>query len=132
MEEMLARVWVDLFGRAEGPLTFRLLIQPLVAILLASRAGLRDAREGRAPYFWALIYDPMHRRDMLRDGWRDIGKVFILAIVLDVIYQLIVFRWIYPGETLLVAVALALVPYLLFRGLITRLARKRERRPARR
>ena len=31
------------------------------------------------------------------------GKIFVLAVVLDVICQLIVFRWLYPGEALLVA-----------------------------
>ena len=36
---------------------------------------------------------------MLKEGWKSIGKVFILAIVLDVVYQLIEHRWtVYPGE----------------------------------
>ena len=63
---------------------------------------------------------------MLQDGWKAIGKVFVLAIALDVIYQFIVRRsWIYPGEAFLVAVTLALMPYLLIRGLATRIARRR-------
>jgi len=49
--------------------------------------------------------------------------VFILAIVLDVIYQLIKHRWtVYPGEAALVAIILAIVPYLLIRGPINRIA----------
>jgi hypothetical protein len=123
MEELLTRVWENLVGRVHGPLTFRLLLQPAIAIYFATRAGLRDAREDRAPYFWALIYDPTHRHEMLHQGWRDVGKIFVIAVILDVIYQLLVVRWIYPGETLIVATILALIPYLLLRGLVTRIVR---------
>jgi hypothetical protein len=131
MEELLTRVWENLIGRVHGPLTFRLLLQPAIAIFFATRAGLRDAREDRAPYFWALIYDPTHRREMLHQGWRDVGKIFVIAVILDVIYQLLVVRWIYPGETLIVAIILALIPYLLIRGLVTRIARLAHRRSSR-
>jgi hypothetical protein len=52
-------------------------------------------------------------------------KVFIVALLMDVIYQLIVFRWIYPGEALILAPILAFVPYILLRGPVSRLmARK--------
>jgi hypothetical protein len=51
----------------------------------------------------------------------------VLAIVMDIIYQLIVRRWIYPGETLIVAVVLAVFPYLLLRGPINRLIRRLRR-----
>ena len=50
---------------------------------------------------------------MLRDGWKSVGKVFILAMVLDVIYQLIELRRVYPGEVILVAIVLAILPYLI-------------------
>ena len=59
----------------------------------------------------------------MRSGWKDVGKVFLLAIVLDVVYQFIVARFVYPGEALLVALLLAIVPYLVVRGLATRIAR---------
>jgi hypothetical protein len=123
MEEILARFADNLVGRIHGPLTFRFLLQPAIAIFFAVRAGLRDARENRPAYFWALLYDAEHRRAMLHEGWRDIGKVFLIAVALDVIYQVIVVRWIYPGEMLIVAAGLALFPYLLFRGAVTRIAR---------
>ena len=123
MDEILARIWENLVGRAHGPMMFRLLLQPAVAIFFATRAGLRDARAGRTPYFWGLVYDPANRREMLRAGWKDVGKVFVLALILDVVYQVIVSRWVYPGEVLIVAAVLALVPYLLVRGVVTRFAR---------
>jgi hypothetical protein len=51
-----------------------------------------------------------------------VGRVFILAVVLDVICQIILFRWIYPSEALLVATFPAIVPYLLVRGPVNRIA----------
>jgi hypothetical protein len=128
MEELLTRVWEHLGGRVGGPLTLRLFIQPTVALILAIRAGLKDSRQGRMPYFWNVIFSGAHRKDLLRDGWKDIGKLFTMACVLDVVYQLIVARWIYPLETLIVAIVLAILPYVIFRGLAGRLARRWSRR----
>ena len=76
---------------------------PSVAVIFAIRAGLRDARAGRPAYFWAVLMDLDHRKDLLREGWKDVCKIFVVAMVLDVICQLIVFRWPYPGEAPLVA-----------------------------
>ena len=59
VEDMIARIWTNLIGRIGGPLTFRLIVQPAVAAIFAIRAGLRDAREGRAPYGWAVLTDPI-------------------------------------------------------------------------
>ena len=61
---------------------------------------------------------------MLKDGWKSVGKVFVLALILDVVYQIIVMRFVYPGEALITAVLLAIVPYLTLRGLVTRFRRK--------
>jgi hypothetical protein len=104
-------------------MTFRVILQPIMASLLAIRAGLRDAREGRPPYLWTIVIDPVQRPRLIREGWSSIARVFFLAIIMDVIYQLVVQRWIYPGETLIVAFLLAVVPYLLLRGPVTRVAR---------
>ena len=124
MEDLAIRIWDNLVGRVTGPMQFRLVLQPLMAIIFAIRAGLRDTREGRAPYFWALFTRPERRIQRLREGWKDVGRVFVLAVVIDFIYQLIALRWFYPGEALLVAFLLAFVPYLLLRGPVTRLARR--------
>ena len=121
MDELLARVWENLGGRVGGPMTFRFILQPLVASFLAIRAGIGDARAGRTAYFWAILTNPAHRRELLREGWRAVAKVFTLAVVIDLVYQLIVFRWVYPLELLIVAFLLACVPYLVVRGPVNRL-----------
>ena len=112
-------------ARTEGPMSFRLIVQPLVALFFAFRDGIRDAREGQSPYFWALFTEPAHRRDMLESGWKSIGKVFIIAIFLDLIFQYIVFRDLRPIGALLTGIILAVVPYLLLRGPVNRIIRLR-------
>ena len=119
---MIARAWMNLMSRVGGPMTFRIILQPTMAALLALIAGLRDARENKPPYLWTVLTDPSQRGDLIRHGWKAIGRVFVLAIVMDVIYQFIVVRWIYPLEVIIVAITLAVVPYLLIRGPVNRLA----------
>jgi len=123
MNEILARLWQNLYARVTGPMNLRLIIQPAVATILAIRAGLRDAHQDRAPFFWSVLWNPAHRRELLREGWKDVGKVFLIATILDVVYQLIVHRGFYILELLITAVTLAIVPYVLFRGPVSRIAK---------
>jgi len=130
VDDIITRIWQDLGGRVGGPMTFRIFLQPAMATLFAIKAGLADGRAGRPPYFWAILNDPSHRKELLGEGWKATARIFALAIAIDVIYQIIVFRWVYPTETLIVAFLLACVPYLLIRGPVGRLARSREPRKA--
>ena len=124
MEDTFARMWENLIGRIGGPLSFRLIIQPMVAVFFAVRAGWNDAKKGRVPYGWKIISNPVKRRELLREGWKDIAKVFVAAFVIDLIYQIIELQWLHPEEALIVAAMLALLPYLLLRGLANRVSRK--------
>ena len=119
VQECFVRFGDMLIGGEHGPLPFRFVLQPLVAVVLAVRVGLRDAREGRP-----VFTDKTRRRELLRLAWKDVGRVFIVAFVLDVVCQLMVRHWVYPMEALLVAVVLAFIPYLLVRGPATRIARR--------
>jgi hypothetical protein len=110
MNEILARVWENLNARLTGPMNLRLIIQPTVATILAIRAGLRDAHQNRGPFLWAVLWNPAHRRELLEQGWKDVGTVFLIATILDVVYQIIVHRGVYILELLITAVALAVVP----------------------
>jgi hypothetical protein len=118
--EALARIWMNLGGRVEGPFAFRLILQPLMGTLFAVKAGLHDARNGRPPYLWTIATDGAERRELLREGWKAVAYVFMIAIAIEVVYQVMVFGRIYPLEVLLVAFLLACVPYLVVRGLVTR------------
>jgi tryptophan-rich sensory protein len=66
---------------------------------------------------------------MILDGWKGVGRVFLLALALDFVYQIIVLRFVYLGEAVIVAFVLAILPYLVLRGLVTRLARTKKVAP---
>src|SRR5215469_2635303 len=117
----LSNYWTDFIERFDGPLHFRLFVQPLMAILLAVRDGRRDAREGRSAYLWSLLTDPDQRRYLLESGWKGIAKVFVLAFALDVVYQFIEWHGLKALQALLTATILAVIPYALLRGPINRL-----------
>jgi hypothetical protein len=121
MEDMITRFFENLLGRLHGPMHFRIYVQPLMAILFAILDGRKDALEGKAPYFWALFTEPQHRKELLFQCWKSVGKIFGLAILLDAAYQLWQLHWFYPGEALLVAFLLAIVPYVLLRGPASRI-----------
>lgn len=123
MDDILTRLVENMGARVTGPMKFRLVLQPLMASIFAIRSGLADARAGRSPYFWTVLNDPSSRADMIEDGWKGIRNVFVLALVLDVVYQIVATRFVYPGEAVVTAVLLAIVPYILLRGLVGRIAR---------
>jgi hypothetical protein len=121
MDDIWLRIVQDMSDRITGPMKFRLILQPVMASIFAIVAGLKDAKLGNPPYFWSLFTNSGHRAEMLRDGWKSVGKVFVLAMVLDIVFQIRVLNTVYPGEVIIVAFLLAIVPYLLLRGLVTRL-----------
>lgn len=125
MEDIVTRFVTDLIGRLSGPLTLRLFLQPAVAIILSARDGLKDAREGRPPHFWRLVTGPPEaRRRRVTETRKAVLKVFVMAVVLDCVYQFLVFRWVYPFEAMVTATVLAILPYVLLRGVINRVGRR--------
>jgi hypothetical protein len=119
----------EMIGRAAGPLYFRLLVMPIVVTFFGALAGLRDAREGRRLFLWAGIFTNAGERwRLLRSAVKDVGMVFTVAIILDTIYQFLVLKAFYPMQVLVVAVACAIVPYVLSRGLINFVMRGHYRR----
>ena len=124
MEDMLTRFWENLAGRVDGAMSFRLVLQPAVALFFGIRDGLKDARLGRPAYFWTVFTDPQQRSSLLHEGWKAVMKVFIMAVLIDGVYQYLELGWFYPGEALTTAFVLAFIPYLLIRGPVNRIARK--------
>lgn len=119
----LTRFWNEILARPEGPLAFRFVLQPIVALSLAIRDGIRDAKSGRTPYIWTIVRVPAERRARLRDGWHATLRVVVVAALVDIIYQIIVLKAVRPLETVCVALVLAYLPYLLARGPAARIAR---------
>jgi hypothetical protein len=121
MENICHRVAENLFNQIDGPLHFRFIFQPTTAIIIGVLDGLRDVKAGKPPYFWAIIYNKDYRKELIKEGWKKIGRVFIISVIMDIIYQLKVYHWIYPGEMLIVSLILTIVPYILLRGPVNRI-----------
>lgn len=121
--EVLHRMWQDLADRPSGPMSFRFVLQPAMATIAAAHDGIRDAQLGRSPYFWAILSDSEKRAGRLREGLVSTARILLLGIGMDIVYQLTVLKTLYPAEAVLIAIALAFVPYALLRGPFARIAR---------
>jgi hypothetical protein len=119
----MTRIWSDLAARVHGPFSFRFLLQPLMAVLYAARDGIGDARQQRPPYFWTIFTRPDERWELLREGKKAVARVMALGVLIDVVYQLLIFHRVYPLELIVIVLALAFVPYVILRGPINRIVR---------
>jgi hypothetical protein len=118
------RIWHQLIERADAPMRFRFILQPLMAAILAILGGLKDARTGRSPYFWTMLGNPRECIERLEEGLNATARIILLGIVMDVIYQIIVLKRFYPAEAVIVALLFAFVPYVIIRGPVARIARR--------
>jgi hypothetical protein len=115
----------NLMARLRGPGQFRFVLQPLMAILLGVRSGVKDARTGRPAFLWALLFHAEHRKEMWRDAIATVRDLIAVAILLDLIAQAIIFHEMRPGPALIIGPPLILIPYALSRALTNRIARRR-------
>ena len=121
--EVRQRAWQNLIDRPGGIMTFRFFLQPVMAAIAALRDGIEDARTGRSAYFWTILSTRTDRVGRLQEGLISTAQIILLGLIMDAIYQIVVFKTFYPVEAVIVAITLAFVPYLLLRGPIARIAR---------
>jgi hypothetical protein len=121
--EVHERLWHDIFDRPGGPMSFRFVLQPIMAAIAAFHDGAADARQGQEPYLTRLVSGSGDRGDLLNEAVLSTSRILLLGLAMDAIYQFTVLKTFYPGEMVVIALALALVPYLLLRGPFSRIAR---------
>src|SRR5215472_2553023 len=97
-------------------MAFRFFVQPAFATFFAFRDGIRAARKGKPAYLWGLFFWSGHRGELLREGWRSVGRVFLMAVVIDVIYQLLELRGVRSLQAVFVGVLLGVLPYIVLQG----------------
>ena len=119
----VVRFYDDLINRTHGPMSFRFVLQPSMAVLMALRDGFKDARTGRRPYFRKIVNDPAARRESLHEGTKATGRILLLGLVMEIIYQYKVLGTFHVLEAINVIAILCFLPYLLLRGPINRLVR---------
>ena len=118
-----ARRILDDFGnRTEGPLHFRFILQPIMAGLAAAKDGYQDAATGQRAFGLTVLTDPEKRRGRLREALVSTSTVILVALAMDAIYQVLVDQTFRPFESVLVALLLGFLPYVLLRGPFGRIA----------
>ena len=120
--EVNQRFWSDIFERVGGPMTFRFILQPIMALLAALHDGIADARNGHKAFFWSVHGDPTQRAGRLREGLISVARVVLLGLSMDVIYQFKELDRFYPAEAVMMALLLAVIPYFIFRWIIEHVA----------
>jgi hypothetical protein len=112
----------ELPQRFTGPGRLRFILQPVIAILLGMRGGLADARAGNPPYLYGLLFHAGRRRELMQSGVAAISTLLAMGIILDVVFQFVLYRAVHPGAALVVGPILICVPYSVSRALTNRLA----------
>jgi hypothetical protein len=108
-------------GMFGGKFQIRLILQPVLAMLLGLRFGVRDAKQGRAPYFASMVGQKHDRGQMLRQSLRDAIIPLCIAFVIDAILQQLINHHIRPVASLVVGGLLVFLPFLIVRGLANRI-----------
>jgi hypothetical protein len=92
----------ELPQRLTAPGRFRFVLQPVDAILLGWRSGRADARAGRPAYLYGLLSGGANRMELLRSGLAAVRDLVAIAIVLDAVSQLLIYKQLHPGAALIV------------------------------
>jgi hypothetical protein len=115
----------DMPKRMFGPGRFRLILQPLVAGFLGIKSGRADVRLGRPPYLSSLLFHGGLRRELLRHTFLTLGNLLMMGILLDSLFQWLIYGTSHPGAALIVGTMLIGAPYALARELANRIIRLR-------
>ena len=112
----------DIPKRLAGPGRFRFILQPLIATILGIRNGRADARAGRPPYLWGVLFHRDLRRELFKGGFETVTNLLLMGILLDSVFQSLILGASHPGAALVVGPVLIVTPYAVARALSNRLA----------
>jgi len=107
-------------ARLTGPGRFRFILQPAAAIVIGIRNGLADSRAGQPPYLYGLFFHRGHRRELARSGFKSVVNLLLMGILMDSIFQWVLFGASYPGAAVVVGPVLIATPYAVARALANR------------
>jgi len=114
----------DIPKRLAGPGRFRFIMQPAVAIILGVLSGLSDARAGRPPYLYGVLFHRSLRGELVRTGFETVVNLLLMGVLLDAVFQWIILGVSHPGAALVVGPVLIIFPYSLARAFSNRLVRR--------
>jgi hypothetical protein len=126
MEEWITRLLSELVDRvANGPMQFRFIVQPAMAMLLGMRDGVADSKAGAPPFLRGLVLHPDVRSAAFWKTLRRLRVPILFASVLDAIAQYLMFGHVRPLTALIVGTLLMGVPYSVARGIANRIRSRR-------
>jgi hypothetical protein len=108
-------------GMFGGAFQFRLILQPLAAVILGARLGIKDAKRGDTPFFTALFHGEGGRGALLAKAAREALVPLIVAFIVDSILQRLINGRIRPLAAVIVGGLLVFLPFLIVRGLTNRI-----------
>jgi hypothetical protein len=108
------RFFEDMLARLSGAGRFRFILQPTAALIVGMRDGIKDSRVGCPPFLALVSHSARRVRDLVS-----------VAIILDVVFQFLIFQEIHPGAALMLGPVLIAVPYSISRAVVNRIARRR-------
>jgi hypothetical protein len=117
----------DMIVRLHGPGRLRFILQPAVAIVIGARDGVKDARADNPPFLRNLVFRSSDRPGLVRGALASVRDLVAVAILLDVVSQILIFRMVHPAAALLLGPVLIAVPYASSRALTNRLKRRRSK-----
>jgi hypothetical protein len=113
----------ELPQRFTGPGRLRFILQPMVAIILGIRGGLADAKAGNPSYLFGLLFGAGRRKELLRSGVAAIRNLLAMGIIMDIVFQLILYHSVHPGAAVVIGPILICFPYAVSRALTTHVTR---------
>jgi hypothetical protein len=113
----------ELPQRFTGAGRFRFILQPITASFLGIRGGLADAKTRNPAYLFNLLRHATRRKELVRSGAAALSTLLAMGIIMDVVFQLVLYRAVHPGAALLIGPIFICLPYALSRTLTASLAR---------
>lgn len=113
-DELLARV-------LSGPMHFRLILQPMMAVILGVRDGIQDTRAGATPLVWSIVFGMGDREVILKSVLRRLLGPIAIASIADGVVQYLMFGHVRVLFAVIVGTLLMAMPYTIARGLTNRI-----------
>jgi len=124
---LLSQLVDRIVARVVGPMHFRFILQPVMAVFLGVRDGRRDARAGAPPFLYNILFVAGERTAYLESAVRGLTVPALVGIVADAAAQFLLFGSVRPSTAFLVGVGVLAVPYAVARELTNRFSRWKRR-----
>ena len=122
MDEVIQKTVEGIVARLAGPMSFRFMLQPTIAVLLGIRDGRLDAKALTPPFIFDLVFKPADREKAIKSGLRTLLTPMIVGTVLDAVAQYLIFGRVRILPAMLVGMFVMGFPYSLARGISNRIA----------